>query len=78
MDLDKNRENNNQNFTMLSEYNWVAECPYIQWITCSHLFKLFNGAKIIKNTLRSLGFIGFYVESCIMLAPIKGQLRYAF
>ena len=25
-----------------------AECPYIQWIKCSHIFELFNGAKIIK------------------------------
>ena len=41
------REKINQNFTMLSEYNWVAECPYIQGIKCSHIFKLFNGAKII-------------------------------
>ena len=59
---------------MLSEHNWVAECPYIQRIKCSHIFKLFNGAKIIKNMLRSFGFIGLYIEPCIMLAPIKCKL----
>ena len=45
---EKKTGENNQNFTMLSELNWVAECSYIQRIKCSHAFKLFNGDKIIK------------------------------
>ena len=74
MNYDKNGNKNNHNFTMLSEHNWVAECTYIQRIKCSHILKLFNGVKIVKNMLRSIGFIGLYVEPCIMLAPIKCKL----
>ena len=57
------------NLSTLSEYNWVVEYP-MQFINVA----TFENYSIVLTLLEydnSLAFIAFYVEPCIMVAPMN-------